>query len=459
MFLQEKYGLYQRLIVVILFLGGLILLLTHGSLILFENFFWILIMIIFLVIQCILLKFFFEKGNTRFEFSKWKIIRMEMGVLVPLSFAMIFLLFQISIIWMKDDQIITLIEDQQSFAYYSLALRISEPIGYISEWLREMQIPLLYWGGHMATHLPGYPLMIHIAFQIFGEHSYSVMYLVSILSALTIFPIFCISNLIYGWRVAILSCILYSWAPSLILNFPYMDLILGFFVCSSILLFLHSFRTQNTVMSLIGGLILALCIFMSYVSASILVLVLIFTIFSDEFKKIINLLFYSLGTVIPYVIMEMAIDWPIIQATLSAQKINSWFYWHLNSLNPLVWNIGHSTLFFFMLIGLPICIMFLIALIRSLRYFFHEHEHNTFVLSFAAVLFITILFAKLELARVASFLIPFIVIIASSEIAKWKNEDSLITNFILLTITQFIVFLILVSQVNLYSNMLGYPII
>jgi hypothetical protein len=301
--------------------------------------------------------------------------------------------------------------------------------------------------------------MIHIAFQIFGEHSSSVMCLVSILSALTIFPIFWISNLIYGWRVAILSCILYSWVPSLILNFPYMDLILGFFVCSSILLFLGSFRTQNRVMSIIGGLILSLCIFMSYMSASILVMVLIFAIFSDEFKKIINLLFYFLGTVFPYVILEMVIGWPIIQATLSAQKTNSWFYWHLHSLNPLVWNIEHSILFFFMFIGLPVYIMFFITLIRSLRYFFNEHEQSTFVLSFAAVLFITILFAKLELARVAIFLIPFIVIIASGEIMKWENKDSLITNSILLTIAQFIVFLVHVSQVDLYSNMLGYPIV
>ena len=416
-------------------------------------------MIIFFVIQCILLKFFFEKGNQGFEFYKWKIIRIEMNILAPLSFAVIFLLFQILIMLMKNAQLISLIEDQQSFAYYSLALRISEPMGYISEWLREMQIPLLYWGGHMATHLPGYPLMIHVAFQVFGEHSYSVMYLVSILSALTIFPIFWISNLIYGWRVAVLSCVLYSWVPSLTLNFPYMDLILGFFVCLSILFFLHSFRTQIKVMSLIGGLILSLCVFMSYVSASILVMVLIFTIFSGESKKIINSLFYFLGTVIPYMILEIVIGWPIIQATLSAHRTNSWFYWYLHSLNPLVWNIGYSTLFFFMFIGLPICILFFIALSRSLRYFFHEHEHSTFVLSFAAVLFITILFAKLELARVASFLIPFIVIIASGEIMKWKNEDSLVTNSILLTIAQFIVFLVHVSQVDLYSYMLGYPIV
>lgn len=416
-------------------------------------------MIIFLVIQCMLLKFFFEKGNQKFEFFTWKFIRIEMSILTPFSFAMIFLLFQILIIWMKNDQIISLIEDQQSFAYYSLALRISEPIGYISEWLREMQIPLLYWGGHMATHLPGYPLMIHVAFQIFGEHSYSVMYLVSIFSALTIFPIFWISNLIYGWRVAILSCILYSWVPSLILNFPYMDLILGFFVCSSILLFLHSFRTQNTVMSLIGGLILSSCVFMSYVSASILVMVLIFTIFSGETKKIVNLLLYFLGTFIPYIILETVIGWPIIQATLSAQRVNSWFYWYLNSLNPLVWNIGNSTLFFFMFIGLPVFVMFFLALIRSVRNFFNENGNSIFVLSFAAVLFITILFAKLELARVASFLIPIIAIIASGEIVKWKNENSLVTYLILLIIAQFIVFLVHISQVDLYSSMLGYPIV
>jgi hypothetical protein len=340
-----------------------------------------------------------------------------------------------------------------------LALRISEPIGYIAEWLREMQIPILYWGGHMATHLPGYPLMIHIAFKIFGGHSYSVTYLVSILSALTIFPIFWLANLIYGWRVAIFSCILYSWVPSLILNFPYMDLILGFFVCSSILFFVSSFRTQNKIMSLVGGLILSLCIFMSYVSASILVMVLIFTIFSGETKKIVNLLLYFIGTFIPYILLETVIGWPIIQATLSAQRVNAWFYWHLNSLNPLVWNIGSSTLFFFMFIGLPVLMMFFLALISSIRHFFNEHENSIFVLSFTVVLSITILFAKLELARVASFLIPIIVIIASGEIMKWKNENSLVTYLILLIISQFIVFLVHISQVDLYSSMLGYPIV
>ncbi|WP_455369477.1 glycosyltransferase family 39 protein [[Eubacterium] cellulosolvens] len=360
---------------------------------------------------------------------------------------------------MKNIQLIGLVEDQQSFAYFSLALRISEPIVYISEWLREMQIPLLYWGGHMATHLPGYPLIIHFAFQVFGENSYSVLYLVSIISGLTIFPIFWISNLIYGWKVAVLSCVLYSWVPSLILNFPYMDLILGFFVCLSILLFLHSFRNENLVMSLIGGLILSLCIFMSYVSASILVMVLLFTIFSCESKKIMNLLSYFLGTVIPYVMMEIVMGWPIIQATLSAHRTNSWFYWHLHSINPSVWNIGHSTLFFFLFIGLPVCVMFFIAIIRLLYDFYNMHENNVFVLSFAVVLLFTILFAKLELTRVASFLIPFIVIISSSEIMKWKNEDDLVLNSVLLTIAQFIILFVHVSKVDLYTFLLGYPIV
>ncbi|WP_455280277.1 glycosyltransferase family 39 protein [[Eubacterium] cellulosolvens] len=416
-------------------------------------------MTIFLTIQCILLKFFFEKSKKAYDPSKLKIIRISTSIIAPLSFALIFLLFQILIMWIKNAQIVNLIEDQQSYAYYSLALRISEPAGYVSEWLREMQIPLLYWGGHMATHLPGYPLIIYIAFQIFGKNSYSVMYVVSIFSSLTIFPIFWISNLIYDWRVAVLSCALYSWVPSLILNFPYMDLILGFFVCLSVLFFLYSFRTQNKVMSLIGGLILSLCIFMSYVSASILVMVFIFTIFSNKSKKLMNLVFYFLGTVFPYILLEVIIGWPIIQATLSAHQTNSWFYWHLYSLNPLVWNMWRSTLFFFMFIGLPVCIVFFIALIRSLRYFFHEHEKNTFVLSFAAVLLITILVAKLELARVASFLIPFIVIIASGEIMKLKNEDGLATNSIILTIAQFIVFFVHLSQVDLYSSLLGYPIV
>jgi hypothetical protein len=389
---------------------------------------------------------------------KSRIIRIKMNIIVPLSFTLIYTLIHFLMIWIKNNQLIGLIEDQQSFAYFSLALRITEPVGYISEWLHEMQTPLLYWGGHMATHLPGYPLIIHIAFQIFGKNSYSILYLVSIILALTIFPMFWISNLIYGWKVAILSCILYSWIPSLILNFPYMDLILGFFVTLSLLFFLYSFRNENLIMSLIGGLTLSLCIFMSYVSASILVMIIMFTFFFGESKRIINLLLYFLGTIIPYVIMEIVIGWPIILSTLSAHRTNSWFYWHLHSLNPLVWNIWHSTLFFFMFIGLPVCVIFFIALIRSLRNFYSQNEINAFMLSFSVALLITILFAKLELARVASFLIPFIVIISSGEIVKW-NDDGSLMNAILLIIAQFIVFFAHISQVNMYTSLLGYPIV
>lgn len=111
-----------------------------------------------------------------------------------------------------------------------------------------------------------------------------------------------------------------------------------------------------------------------------------------------------------------------------------------------------------MFIGLPVCVMFFIALIRSLRNLYSQDEINAFILSFSVALLITILFAKLELARVASFLIPFIVIISSGEIVKW-NDDGSLMNSILLIIAQFIVFFVHISQVNLYTFMLGYPVV
>ncbi|MBS7623679.1 glycosyltransferase family 39 protein, partial [Candidatus Bathyarchaeota archaeon] len=181
----------------------------------------VLIAVLF-VLQAALMKFLLAIPQDTGSFSSRKILILHH--IQPVIFTLTFFLTQILMVRLRGfDRIVNLVEDPQNFAYYSLALRISDPATYVDEWLALMQVPLLHWGGHLATHYPGYPLLIHMGFHLFGRSPHSVIMLVTVLSALAIPPLYYLARQVYGPHAAALSCILYSWIPSISLDLPYMD--------------------------------------------------------------------------------------------------------------------------------------------------------------------------------------------------------------------------------------------
>ena len=384
----------------------------------------------------------------------------RLGFLQPLVFAIIFLSVQLLTIRLRGfEKLVSLVEDPQSFAYYSLALQISDPAMYVLEWLALMQVPLLYWGGHLATHLPGYPLLIYLGFQIFGRSPQSVIWLVIVLSASAIFPLFYLARRLYGRPAAVLSCVLYSWIPAISLDLPYMDLTAAVLILMSLLLFLKSSESNGkNPYSVLGGLVLALAAFLTFASAVLLVLVLIIAVWTGGLGRVaFRLLGFLFGFFLPYVILELFLGVPVFEAAIWAYRTNQWFYQYLHALTPSVWSMENSTVLFLISLGLPVCLIFLVAVFRSLKTVHHGAQRDIFTLGLSLMLLVTVVVVRLELARVAAFSMPIIVACVASEITR-RPTRSLLMRGIMVSAAQYLETYAYLSQAILLSRLLGYPV-
>lgn len=383
-------------------------------------------------------------------------------ILQPSIFSAFFLLIQILTINLRGyDKILNIIDDPQSFAYYSLALRVTDPLVFVREWLDLMQVPLLYWGGHLSTHLPGYPLMIYFGFQFLGRNPQSVVWISIVLTVLAMFPLFYLAKLVSGPKVALLACALYTWIPSLSLNLPYMDLTMGTFTLCALLLFIHSLRNnRGAYHSFLGGLILSFALFLTFISASVLILAMLIAMSAQEMRQaLLKLLVFLSGVFTPYLILELVFGMPFLEGALSAFKTNQWFYQHLHSLMPSVWSVEPSTFFFFLLLGFPVCALFLLTVLQQLYFSLRHVRTDTFALCVSVIMLVTMFFARLELARVALFLVPMLVICVAANLSRWELEDSLLPTSLLLSFSQFLEIYTYISQATLLSRMLGYPVV
>ncbi|MEM2942004.1 MAG: glycosyltransferase family 39 protein [Candidatus Bathyarchaeia archaeon] len=377
----------------------------------------------------------------------------------PIIFTLIFLSIQMLMVGLRGfERLMSLVEDPQSFAYYSLALRISDPATYVDEWLALMQVPLLHWGGHLATHFPGYPLLIYTGFYVFGRSPHSVIMLVTALSALAILPLYYLAREAYGPNAATLSCILYSWIPSISLDLPYMDLTAAVFILSSILLFLKSQQEGKSPYSFFGGILLFLATFLTFVSMAALVIVLIMAAWSDELRCAASRLFYFIcGLIIPYVLLQLLFGMPFLEAASWAFRTNWWFHQHLYSLSPTVWSMEYSTVLFFVLLGFPTFLIFLGVNLRVLKSLIRGSAVNVLTLGISLMLLLTVTVARLELTRVAVFSTPFIAACTAAE-ATWKTSRSMIVDSLLLSSAQYLETFTYLSQATLLSRILGYPV-
>jgi len=414
------------------------------------------------VVQSILLKMFLEASNIKNKANSIPRAIDRIPALQPLVFSLIFLATQMLTVQLRGlDGLLSLVEDPQSFAYYSLALRISDPLTYMREWLALMQVPLLYWGGHLATHFPGYPFMIYFGFHLFGASPQSVIWLTILLSTLALLPLFYLARLVYGSKAATVACVLYMSIPSVSMGLPYMESTVGIFTTTALLLFIRSLSSESKMsLSLLGGLIFSFATFLTFASASLLVPIVIVAISARFWRKVsTRLLSFISATFVPYLVAEVMLGMPLYEAASWAFRTHNWFHYHLHSLGPSVWSTEMSALLFFLLLGLPVCLVFLVAAFRGCSSLLRQTKTDTFALASSLMLLIVILLARLELSRVALFTVVMLVTCVAGRVVRWKPEGSLYANTLLLSFAQFLETYSYMSQASMLSRSLGYPIV
>ncbi|MEM3501140.1 MAG: glycosyltransferase family 39 protein [Candidatus Bathyarchaeia archaeon] len=380
---------------------------------------------------------------------------------IPIIFLLILTSIQMLSVDLRSlDAMVRIVEDSESFAYYSLALRVSDSLAYVNEWLALMQVPLISWGGHLATHYPGFPFLISLGFKIFGLSAHSIVWLTITFSVVSIIPLFYLAKLSFGLRSATIACLLYSWIPSLILGIPYMESVLTFFVPLPILLFNISLRyDRGDLWSILGGLTLAFAIFLALTSAATILALIILCVASKypsrAFKR---MLFFLSGAFLPYLIFEAVFNLPFIEAALWAFRTNLWFYDHLHSLAPRVWSVETSVMLFLFLFGIPLCISLMLRVAKILYCLSRKSDVDAYTLAILAMMLLTFLLARLELARVASFMIPLLIISVSAEVSRPNAKHTLVVCLLLLY-SQYFETCIFLSQTQSLSKILGYPVV
>ena len=118
-----------------------------------------------------------------------------------------------------------------------------------------------------------------------------------------------------------------------------------------------------------------------------------------------------------------------------------------------------SALLFFLLLGLPVCLVFLVAAFRGCSSLLRQTKTDTFALASSLMLLIVILLARLELSRVALFTVVMLVTCVAGRVVRWKPEGSLYANTLLLSFAQFLETYSYISQASMLSRSLGYPIV
>jgi hypothetical protein len=294
--------------------------------------------------------------------------------------------------------------------------------------------------------------------HLLGRSPHSVITLVTVLSALAIPPLYYLARQTYGPQAATLSCTLYSWIPSISLDLPYMDLTVTVFILSSVLLFLNSQQKGKSSHSLFGGFLLFLATFLTFVSMAALVIVVIMAAWSDELRRAAFRLFHFIcGLLIPYILLQLLFGIPFLEAASWAFRTNWWFHQHLYSLSPTVWSMEYSAVLFFILLGLPTFLTFLIVNSRMLRSLIHGSAVDVLTLGTSLMLLLTVTVARLELTRVAVFTTPFIAACTAAEVTR-KLSRSIVVDSLLLSSAQCLETFTYLSQAILLSKILGYPV-
>jgi hypothetical protein len=117
----------------------------------------------------------------------------------------------------------------------------------------------------------------------------------------------------------------------------------------------------------------------------------------------------------------------------------------------------NSAFLFLILLGLPVCLIFLVAVLRSLKAVPRGVHGDIFTLGLSLMLLVTVVVVRLELARVAAFSMPIIVACVASEITR-RPVRSLLMHSLTVSAAQYLETYAYLSQALLLSRLLGYPV-
>ena len=209
-------------------------------------------------------------------------------------------------------------------------------------------------------------------------------YLMSLLSGLTIFPLYYLSKLTYSVKAALRTSTLFVLIPSVTLFLPLNDTIFPFFSASALYFFVKGIKEKNNQDMVLAGIILFLGAFFTLTILSLLFAFLIIYILSVHKKELMTKkyllsgIYFSVGfLVLPllFFVIFYFNSFSVMQIILTYHEAVIRF-----RHNPL-WLI-YNFYDFFVFIGLPLAVIFFIMLREQLLDLFHKQKIDPLFISF-----------------------------------------------------------------------------
>jgi hypothetical protein len=235
---------------------------------------------------------------------------------------------------------------------------------------------------------------------------------ISILTGLTIFPIYYLSKLTYSVKAAVRTGILYILIPSVTLFLPLNDCFYPFFTAGSLYFFVKGIKEKNRTDLSIAGIVLFFGVFFTLTSLSLLFAFFIIYILSVKktdaaMRRPLSYGLYFIGgfLILP-VLLYIVFHFNSIAVTQEVLAFHNAV--QIFRHNPL-WLI-YNYYDFFVFIGLPIAVIFFVMLKNEYRNIYFKQEIDPLFISFC-IMTATIDIMGTTNAEVGRIWLPFFPLI------------------------------------------------
>ena len=257
---------------------------------------------------------------------------------------------------------------------------------------------------------------------------------------LVLIPLFFLARGMFDEETALIACLLFLCIPSLILITMHTDQAVYPLLAMAPVLLIHlACEKKNFPLAFFGGVVFYLAVFFSFGLAMIALMIalpFLIRLPAESFKNLKTILIQAgialLGVIASDILARIILRYDIFLRYTNAMQFHvKWKEWEGGAANTLRAGLTATTEFFTWM-GLPLTVLFFIAIGYSLHQIFINRKADTsslFTLALALTFDLLLLFGKTkaETARLWLFLVPFVCLSAARLIQEfdWTRKSKI----------------------------------
>jgi len=393
------------------------------------------------------------------------------------SLLILFFLFQVSLIYYSKSSLNVMffrIADPGYNGNYTISLHITNVGSFIKNYERNLRS----YPTHARDHPPGTALFSYSVNQFFLSFpelkqrintiqpkredmkvvwsqltwneklgALSLGFIISLLSLLALLPIYFLGNVLGGERTGVRAALLYGVVPSVSLFIPLPDALYAIFSVVATCLFVIAVKKKSYILFFLSGLTLSIGTFFSLSILPISFMLFLFSfityLHTRKHTFFYHMLLYTSGIILIPFLLYFFFGYNTLSVSSTIMRI-------IAPRSYLLW-IFFNLYDFFMFVGIPISIIFVLMLKQQLKYIFKKliSKIDILFISFVTTIIIVDLSgsSRSEVSRIWLPFVPILIILVTNFLTKslkfTKNQFIMILFIQIVQVIIFETFLVL----------------